>query len=79
MSLFDRVPDSRFVGASARSVVGVGHDFEDDVIAVRKCLDIEGDRCSGLFAKGDIDDEVPIVEYIGKILNRQQSLGLLRT
>ena len=72
----DRVPDSRFVVASARSVVGVDHDFEDDVIAVRKCLDIQGDRCYGLFAKRDIDDEVPIGEYIWTIPNRQQSLGL---
>ena len=76
MSLFDRGPDSRFVVASARSVVGVGHDFEDDVISVRKCPDIQGDRCYGLFAKRDIDDEVPIGEYIGKVLNRQHSLGL---
>ena len=76
MSLFDRVPNSCFVGASAHSIVGLGHDFADDVIAVRECLDIEGDRCSGLFAKRDIDDEVSIGEYIGKILNRQQSLGL---
>ncbi len=76
MSLFDRVPDSRLVVASARSVVGVDHDFEDDVIAVRKFVDIQGDRCSGLFAQRDIDDEVPIGGCIGKILNRQQSLGL---
>ena len=76
MSLFDRVLDSRFVVASARSVVRVGHNFEDDVIAVRKCPDIHGDRCYGLFAKRDIDDEVPIGEYIGKILNRQQSPDL---
>ena len=76
MSLFDCVPDSCSVCASAGSIVGVGHDFEDDVIAVRKCPDIQGDRCYGLFAKRDIDDEVPVGKYIGKILNRQQSLGL---
>ena len=46
------------------------------MIAVRKCLEIQGDRCYGLFTKRDIDDEVPIGEYIGEILNRQQSLGL---
>ena len=60
MALFDRVPDSCFVVASARSVIGVGHDFEEDLIVVRKCPEIQGDRCYGLFAKRDIDDEVPI-------------------
>ena len=76
MSLFDRVPDSCFVVASARSVVRVDYDFEDDVIAVRKCVDIQGDRCYSLSAKRDLDNEVPIGEYIWKLPNRQQSLGL---
>jgi len=76
MSLFDRVPDSRFLVASARSVAGVSHDFEDDLVMVKRCPDIQGDRCYGLYAKQDLDDETPIGEYIGRILNRQQSLGL---
>lgn len=73
MALFDRVPDCRFVCASSWSVVGVGHDYEDDLCKVQKCPDIPGDRCYGLFAKQDIPAEQPLGEYVGTILNRQQS------
>ena len=73
MALFDRVPDCRFVSASAHSTIGVSHDFEDDLFKVQKCPDIAGDRCYGLFAKHDIPSDTPIGEYIGAILNRKQS------
>ena len=73
MALFTQVPDCRFVVASARSVIGVSHDFQDDFFKVQKCPDIPGDRCYGLFAKHDIPSETPLGEYIGTILNRKQS------
>ena len=73
MALFDRVPDCRFVCASSRSVVGVGHDYEDDLFRVQKCPNIPGDRCYGLFAKQDIPAEQPLGEYVGTILNRRES------
>ncbi|CAL8460956.1 g487 [Coccomyxa elongata] len=73
MALFTQVPDCRFVVASARSVIGVSHDFEDDFFKVQKCPDIPGDRCYGLFAKHNIPSETPLGEYIGTILNRKKS------